>query len=374
MKYFIYLSLCFWPTFATAHKPSDSYLSINIQNDQLTGRWDIALRDLEFALGLDTNDDGMVTWGELRAKQLEISQYAFSRLKLATPNKLCRYQQTNLKVDEHTDGKYAVLLFNGDCGTETKENLSVDYRLFAELDPQHRGLLSVNHNNVNATAVLVPGQPARHFNFMGEASAWSEVSDFIHEGIWHIWIGYDHILFLFSLLIPSVMVYQRDKWLPVSTFTMAFWDVFKVVTAFTLAHSITLSVAALGYIELPSRWVESAIAASVILVALNNVVPIFTDKRAFLAFAFGLIHGFGFASVLSGLGLKESSKLWGLLGFNLGVELGQLALVVAFLPIAYKVSRYPIYKTLVLKTCSLGIAGLACVWFMERAFDIAISA
>jgi hypothetical protein len=168
------------------------------------------------------------------------------------------------------------------------------------------------------------------------------------------------------------MVYETARWYPVAAFKVALWDVVKVVTAFTLAHSITLSIAALGYIELPSRWVESVIAASVILAALNNLVPIFTKKRAFLAFAFGLIRGFGFASVLAGLGLKESSRLWGLLGFNLGVEIGQLALVVVFLPVAYKFSRYPLYKPVVLKSCSIGIAGLASLWLMERIFDIPI--
>jgi hypothetical protein len=135
---------------------------------------------------------------------------------------------------------------------------------------------------------------------------------------------------------------------------------------------MTLSVAAMGIIELPSRWVESIIAASVILAALNNLVPIFTEKRAFLAFVFGLIHGFGFASVLADLSLKENSGLWGLLGFNLGVEIGQLALVAVFLPITYQLSRYAFYQPLILRCCSVGIASLASIWFYERAFNTSL--
>jgi HupE / UreJ protein len=373
MKYLLYFLLCAWSALAIAHKPSDSYLSINVQDNHLTGRWDIALRDLDFAIGLDNNDDGTITWGELRSKSVEINDYVFSKLQLSVADNTCFHQVTEMKVDEHTDGNYAVLLFISHCDVSNLNDLTVGYRLFSDLDPQHRGLLNLTHNNVNSAAVLVPSQPPRSYSVSSNRSDWPEVYDFIHEGIWHIWIGYDHILFLFSLLIPSVMVYQTTKWRPVVNFNAVFWDVLKVVTAFTLAHSITLSLAVLDVIDLPSRWVESCIAASVILAALNNIVPIFTDKRALLAFAFGLIHGFGFASVLTDLGLKESSKLWSLLGFNVGVEIGQLALVIVFLPIAYKFSRYPLYKPVVLKSCSLGIAGLATFWLMERAFDISIN-
>ena len=372
MKYILYFIFYVGSSIALAHKPSDSYLTIDIKDSHLSGRWDIALRDLDFALGLDGNDDGAITWGELRSKSAEINQYVFPRLQLSAIEKTCSHQQTDMKVDEHTDGKYVVLLFNSDCGAVALDVLTVEYRLFVDLDPQHRGLLNLSNSNVSVAAVLVPSQPSRVFGLSSNRTYWMELLDFIHEGIWHIWIGFDHILFLFSLLIPSVMVYQKARWHPVSTFKLAFWEVVKVVTAFTLAHSITLSIAALGYIELPSRWVESTIAASVVLAALNNIVPFFTDKRALLAFAFGLVHGFGFASVLADLGLKESSKLWSLLGFNLGVEIGQLVLVAAFLPLAYKFSRYPIYKPIILKSCSLGIAGLATIWLMERAFDVSI--
>ncbi len=363
--------LCVWPLFAFAHKPSDSYLSLSLKGDRLSGRWDIALRDLDFAIGLDDNDDGAITWGELKRKSTEIRQYAFSRLQLSVSDETCLYNQRQLKVDNHTDGKYAILSFSCD-GIPALGPLVVEYRLFAEIDPQHRGLLSLTYGSANSAAVLVPNSPARVFDISANQAIWSELADFIIEGIWHIWIGFDHILFLFSLLIPSVMVYQTTAWQPVANFKRALWDVIRVVTAFTAAHSITLSVAALGFLELPSRWVESTIAVSVILAAMNNLVPIFTDKRALLAFAFGLVHGFGFASVLADLSLNEHSRLLGLLGFNLGVEIGQLALVAVFLPIAYKLSRYRLYEPVILRYCSVGIAGLASVWLIERAFDTSL--
>jgi hypothetical protein len=166
-----------------------------------------------------------------------------------------------------------------------------------------------------------------------------------------------------------VLVRQASRWERAGSFQAALRDVVKVVTAFTLAHSVTLSLAALGYVDLPSRGVESAIAASVIAAALNNLRPVFHGRRPALAFGFGLVHGLGFASVLSDLGLPDGARLWGLLGFNLGVELGQLAVVGAFLPLAYGLSRFRLYERTVLTTGSVAIALLAGIWFLERAFD-----
>ena len=148
------------------------------------------------------------------------------------------------------------------------------------------------------------------------------------------------------------------------------WDVFKVVTAFTVAHSITLSLAALSVISLPSRLVESAIALSVLLAALNNLWPVVGRGRWLVAFGFGLIHGFGFASVLADLGLPQGALALALLGFNLGVEVGQLAIVAAFLPMAYALRRSFFYRRVVLLGGSLLIAAVAAAWFVERAFEL----
>ncbi|CAG7856457.1 hypothetical protein MCAMS1_00947 [biofilm metagenome] len=372
MRIIAYLLLCFWSACTLAHKPSDSYLALTLTENQLSGRWDIALRDLDFAIGLDSNDDGAITWGEVRLKSPEIWKHALATLQLSSTSQTCNYREGELKIDRHTDGHYAVLYFFCDH-FPVLDSLAVNYRLFAEIDPQHRGLLNLSYGKSDTASVLDPNKPVRIYNISENQTLWAELVDFIHEGIWHIWIGFDHILFLFSLLIPSVMLYQKAEWQPVADFKKALWDVIRVVTAFTVAHSITLSIAALGILELPSRWVESIIAASVILAALNNLVPIFTEKRVRLAFIFGLIHGFGFASVLTDLNLKESSRLWGLFGFNLGVEIGQLALVALFLPITYQLSRYSLYKPVVLRCCSAGIASLASIWFYERAFNTSLN-
>ena len=144
------------------------------------------------------------------------------------------------------------------------------------------------------------------------------------------------------------------------------------MTAFTAAHSVTLSLATLGFVELPSRWVESAIAASVVLAALNNLWPIADSRLWVAAFGFGLVHGLGFASVLRDLGLSGGSLWPSLLGFNLGVEAGQLAIVAAFLPLAFVLRGSLFYRRYAVGAGSIAIALVATVWLVERSLDVRI--
>jgi hypothetical protein len=247
--------------------------------------------------------------------------------------------------------------------------LALNYTLFAELDPQHRGLLNLSAGGATRSAVLGPQAPTQQFDLKATDKL-SQFIDYGREGVWHIWIGFDHVLFLLSLLLPAVLIWRERRWQPAPSFRAAFWDVVKIVTAFTVAHSITLSLATLGVVSLPSRWVESAIAASVVLAALNNVVPLVHGRRWVVAFGFGLIHGFGFASVLSDLGLPGDALLLALVGFNLGVEAGQLAIVIVFLPLAHALRHTLLYRRVVFAGGSLAIVALAGVWLAERVFNL----
>ena len=360
-----------WLAPAQAHKPSDSYLAISVSNDKVTGQWDIALRDLDFAIGLDADGNGEITWGEVRAKHAEIAAYALARLAIRSDGAACSIEPGAQQIDDHTDGAYTVLPLAIRCA-KTPAQLAIDYTLFADLDPQHRGLLNLQALGQTRTAVLGPQAPTQSFELKA-VSRWAQFIAYAREGVWHIWIGFDHILFLLSLLLPAVLLWrgrQGQQWQPAETFRQAFFDVFKIVTAFTLAHSITLSLATLGFVSLPSRWIESAIAASVVLAALNNVWPLFHRRRWMVAFGFGLIHGFGFASVLVDLGLPREALALALVGFNLGVEVGQLAIVALFLPLAFALRRTAFYRRTVMLGGSLLIAALAGVWLVERVFVV----
>ena len=368
MRRWLALLLLLVSSAAEAHKPSDSYLRLKIDGAQITGQWDIALRDLEQAIGLDADGNGEINWGELRARQSDIAAYALARLSLAGDAKNCPLTVTGHQVDHHSDGAYEVLRFAADCDAAPAE-ITIAYSLFFDFDAQHKGLLNLEYQGRIQSLVFTPERSKQSFQ-LGEISSLRQFLSYAREGVWHIWIGYDHILFLVSLLLPAVLLRERRHWLPVARFPDAFWDVFKIVTSFTVAHSITLSLAALGVLSLPSRLVESAIAASVVLAALNNLLPVVGGRRWVVAFCFGLIHGFGFASVLAELGLPRDALVLALVGFNIGVEGGQLAIVAGFLPLAYAIRSSWFYRRVVLFGGSIAIVAIAMVWLIERAFDL----
>lgn len=361
--------LCLW-TVAEAHKPSDSYLTLSqpAGGTTLEGQWDIALRDLQHAVGLDANGDGAITWGELKASQQEVTRYALSRLTIEAiargDRDRCTVQPGALLFDEHVDGGYAVLRFTVQCPFRPAQ-LSVRYALLFDLDPNHRGLLDVRAADTSQAFVLANGSRTATFN-LGTPDRLSQLRAFLDEGIWHIWKGYDHILFLLTLLLPAVVLYRAGRWQPRESLHDALLDVLKVVTAFTLAHSLTLTLAVNGLVNLPSRVVESGIALTVLLGALNNLFPMVRERRWAVAFAFGLIHGLGFASVLADLGLRGWNLALALVGFNAGVEAGQLAIVLIFIPIAYGLRETRFYRHAFMPGGAVAISCLAAYWLAMR--------
>ena len=356
---------------ASAHKPSDSYLTLRVDGSVIDGRWDIALRDLDFAIGLDGDGDGNLTWNEVQARHAAIAAYALARLRLDADVGACTLEAGEQLLDQHTDGAYTVLALRGACPAAPRR-LTIGYQLFADTDAQHRGLVRITSGaGIGQTAILGGDGPDPAIE-LAQASALGQFLAYVRHGAWHIWIGFDHILFLVSLLLPAVLVWQGRAWSQVADLRGAGIDVLKTVSAFTLAHSVTLSLAALGLVALPSRWVESAIAASVVVAALNNVMPVVLRRRWLAAFVFGLVHGFGFAGVLADLGLPRGARALALLGFNVGVELGQLALVALVLPVAFALRGTALYRRLLLPGGSVAIALLALAWLGERAFDLTL--
>jgi hypothetical protein len=156
---------------------------------------------LEYAIGLDGNGDGAITWGELRARERAVVDYALAHLTLRAGDSTCVARPNALQVVQHSDGAYAVLDFALDCPADPQ---TLDYRLFFALDPSHRGLLRVDAPSETETAVLSPDQTQHPLNAV-PASGWRQFVSYWKEGVWHIWIGFDHILFLLALLLPAVL-------------------------------------------------------------------------------------------------------------------------------------------------------------------------
>ena len=367
---------------AYAHASSNSYVLISPSDKALTLRWDIALRDLELAVGLDRDGDGAITWGELREREKDVLAYALPRLSIDDAAGPCKLVAPELLVSDLSDGAYAVIRSPLACpGGTQPARLSVRYRLLFDIDARHRGMVRFGAGARGATAVMTPERPLQVMQ-PAARSSWRELTEYMQEGVWHIWKGFDHVLFLLSLLLPAVYVAvdgagrgfrdRRPRLVPASALRPVLLDVFRIVTAFTLAHSITLALAALGWVNLPPRLIESTIAASVILAAANNLALWVIKTRWILAFVFGLIHGFGFANALRDLGLGSGRFVPALLGFNLGVEIGQLAIVAIFVPAAFLVRSTRLYRGMVLTGGSAVVICIATVWLVERVFDLAI--
>ena len=356
-----------------AHKPSDSYLTLKAAagSGEVAARWDIALRDLDYVLQLDRDNNGELNWGEVRQREADIVRLATQNLQLSSGDQACAWSSgAAMQLTRHSDGTYAVLTLVARC-PKLEAGLKARYSLFFDVDPSHRGLVQWIAPGGDAAQALIFGtESAQQSLALKPAGAWQTLRQYLVDGVWHIWIGYDHILFLLALLLPAVLVRRERQWQGAPRFSGALVEVVKVVTAFTLAHSITLSLAALQVITLPSRLVESAIAASVVIAALNNLRGTVHGRRWMMAFAFGLLHGFGFASVLADLGLPQGALVLALVGFNVGVELGQLAIVALFLPLAFALRRTRFYQVGVLKIGSLIVAALATWWLVQRLFDL----
>jgi hypothetical protein len=350
---------------AMAHIASNGFLTLDVEGNLIHGTLELAVRDGELAVGLDRDGDGRITWGELRSRRRELQAYVLDRLSVGDGVALCAERFRSLAVSERTDGNYIALQFLAECPHRI-ERLRLDYRLLAGIDPSHRGLLAVTAWGATQTGVLTPGA-APHTLELAHPSVWHAFAEYLQIGVFHIWSGIDHLLFLLSLLLPAVLRRRAGHWEAVPLARPAVLSVLKVVTAFTLAHSITLSLAAFDVIHLPARLTESVIAASIIVAALNNLVPRVTEGRWRIAFAFGLLHGFGFASVLAEMGLPPGARLISLVAFNLGVEVGQLAIVAAVMPLAYTLRASEFYRRTVMQWGSSAIAALALVWLVQRA-------
>lgn len=363
------LLLLAWATTASAHKASTSYLQLRVQGEAVSGRWDVALRDLDYALGLDTDGDTLLTWGEVRRQQSRVADYALRRLTMRADQDDCQLVVESLQIADHSDGRYASLALAGRCPHEPV-SLGLNYELLFDVDALHRGLVSLDFRGAHS-GLFAPEQRAMRFNAAG-ASSWTVFIQYFRAGVSHLWTGWDHMLFLAGLFLPAVVRRRGREWLPAASLKRALTDTAIMVTAFTLAHALTLSLAATGLFSPPTRWVESGVAASVLFAGLNNLVPMVYRGLFWLAAAFGLVHGAAIAGALIELGLPAGDRVWALLAFNLGVEAAQLAVLLVVIPPSFLCRRSRYYRWLVVVPGSLLITVVGLLWLIQRAFDVDI--
>jgi len=322
---------------AQAHKASDAYLRLMAADDGGTQlRWDIALRDLDAVLDLDGDADARLTWGEVRGAWPAIDGLALR--SLAVPG--CSWRVHEHGLEQRGDGAYAVLWLRSGC--PPAQVRQIEYRLFRDDDSTHRGLLRAGGGEDASVIVLDPRAAAVDLPAWDagaaratRAGAERPQPSLLAEGVHHIIGGYDHVLFLLCLLLPSVMRRTPQGWQPVQRVAQAALPLLAIITAFTVAHSISLAVA-LG------------------------------RRRIAVTFAFGLVHGFGFAGPLMELELSPGALAWALLRFNLGIECGQLAIVGAALLLLFAIRHWRAYTPWLLQGGSAAAVATGVFWFVER--------
>lgn len=348
---------------AFAHKASDGYLVLDSGAHGTTLRVDLALRDLDLVLDLDADGDARLTWGEVRAAWPAIDAYLAPRVQVAG----CALRPAAHALETRSDGSYAAVTLVSDCRPDGEP--VIVYTALREVDATHRGIARITPAGGHTVVRLLdPARPAS----LASAAAPAAHASFLAEGVLHIVTGYDHVLFLLCLLLPSVMRRTHQGWQPVATLREAIAPVAWIVSAFTLAHSTTLALAAAQWVVLPAWFVEPAIAATIVLAALDNLVPIFGGRRAAVAFGFGLIHGFGFAGVLGELNLPRAEFAWALLRFNLGLELGQLVIVALVATLLFVLRRYAAYPQWVIGAGSFAAIAIGSAWFVERTARLSL--
>ena len=354
---------------AYAHSTSTAYLEVDASAPSApTLQWRIALRDLDALLDIDTNGDGQLIWGEVADRAADVMTLAASRISITSGATACTLRLNSPRYVRLADAGYAHVEGTADCDADGA--LTLDYRLFDGVDPSHRVLVSVR--GASQPRIAAPGATVALQGADSATDAPSGFSGFLWSGIEHIAGGFDHLLFLLTLLLPSVVQRRAGHWMAQTDISRALMAVIWIVTAFTLAHSLTLALASFGFIRIPARVIEPLIALTILATALNNVWPVVTRRLAAVAFGFGLIHGIGFAEVLAPLSLPRGELALALLGFNLGVEIGQISIVAAAFMVLAAVRRWSRYPRWVLGLGSAVIAHIATLWFIERVFDVSI--
>ena len=364
---------------AAGHSGNQGYVYLDIFDLTIEGEIHYVVADLNEVLGLDipTDPDGAAAWAE--ANPEVIHAYSADHIAMSDLNG-SQWSITFGGFDglEGVDSAYLLVGFAVDREfVEVPRQFVVTYDAIMHAMPERDALLAIatdwgsgTFNNEADTLLRYIADDATQTVDLGDTSFWSGVSGVIALGVEHIRIGTDHILFILALVLPAVLIFVRPAgWQPSRGFGSSLWRVLKIVTMFTVAHTITLTLGGLGIIELPSAVVETVIAISIILAALHNLRPVFINKEWMIAFGFGLVHGFGFAGLLSDLGLTQARQFVSLLGFNIGIEIGQATIILLVFPALYLARRTRAYVP-AMSIGSVILITIAGAWAIERAFGV----
>lgn len=349
-------TVCYSPVFA--HDPGLSNADLKLEAKHLSAQLAYNYVDIEAIVSIDKNLDRLVTPEEFEAAKPQLEAIAKSALEISMDGKIIAPDSVLVRIAKAEDGRdnaYFVLTYpNAPTASLIVRSAIMDK--FSRGHREYFKLTSADGKTIaerlldtnNASATISAGELA------AALGRWHTFKQFLVLGIEHILLGFDHLCFLFALLLVAENLTA----------------VLKIITAFTIAHSITLALAALDMVTLSPGIVEPLIAVSIVYVGLENIWRHgkVIEGRWLLTFAFGLVHGFGFASVLKELniGAAGSSIFTPLLSFNLGVEIGQLAIAGLLLPLIVLLKKRPTFQLRLVPVCSILVAIAGGYWLIER--------
>lgn len=363
VRWLVVVGVLISPMLALAHPLDITFTTVDLSDEGITTDTRITTRQVGAVFLGREHDIELSDMEEIEGRVLqtynENVQWRQGEARCAVEEQAIEYSRENS----------AQLLLNGvtirsryGCAVDKGEIVQLVMTLFSDSFPDQRNIVVRTGDPNQRQQVLTPSQQGLAFNLISGEVVVGEAEMAVNEGliasfgrfVWlgveHVAIGYDHILFMVGIYLVV------RKWK----------QLVKVITSFTLAHSITLVVATLGWVTFPSRLVEAAIAASIVYIGVENIAKREYTHRPLITFGLGLIHGLGFSTVLREIGIPREYLILDLVGFNVGVELGQLVIVGVLLPLTWFLTKRPILNEKIVYWLSIGISIMGLVWFLQR--------
>ncbi len=370
---FILIASVFTGSSVYAHRAGESYIYLSVYENRLTGIFHITLRDLNNALGLQTTDV-QITEDNLADRINEIHSYYEEKVQFFDKDKELPIRFTGFDMLRYKD-PWILTEFVIIENAATPDAIDIDYSVLFDKAPDHVALLAIEHfwnasmfkNEGEVSLSFSPDNHRKELSF-SEYSVFTGFMGVVKLGIMNLWKSFDHILFIIALILPAAMVRKKDVWEPVTEFRPALIYLVKIIALFTIAYSITLSIAAFGLFSLPGRLVNTAIAISIAIAALEIIIPIFKRKIGWIVFMFGLFYGFGFARDLSGTGALSDHMALSILGFNLGVEIGLVVVICFLFSNFYLIRHYTVYSKVLMRYGAFALILLGMYWTVDRGF------
>ena len=368
---------------ASAHRNDESYLYIDVGDSNLSGRVEMPYRDMRSELGLEIDGTAEELRAEFAANLAMLQTYAAENSEIGANGVVwpMEFDGFELLFDSGSGDNglgYVVLPFTVALDVPAvPQVLEVTFTPFLDEIPDRNNITLISNDwqrgvfeeETNELVIHTVDAPSGEID-LGDASQWTNFRASIDLGADHIRTGPDHVFFILVLLLPAVLILVAGQWRPSPSFGYSLLRIVLVATMFTIAHSITFTLAGLDYLPLPPpRLTESVIALSIVLAALHNLRPVLGHREWILAFVFGLFHGMGFAGLVEDLDISRSTQLVSLLGRNVGIEFAQLVIIFLSFPMLFILRRTRFYMPF-FTVVSVGLAAVSSVWVVERVFDL----